>query len=173
MSIASTANWVGPVAPRQLLAPTPYAFCRREHGTRKNLSENLTFSNGLSGQGESMSLEARRLLKADQRIGQAEKGQIAPGELVPANDEPPIAIKPGVQPFHHPAPWTLARLPQGLMGQLLGSCRMAVIAVPPIGAYLLGIAARLHLIQGALVAIAGVRPQMPWGCLIGRGTADD
>ncbi len=50
-----------------------------------------------------MSLEARRLLKADQRIGQAEKGQIAPGELVPANDEPPIMVEPGVQPFNDPA----------------------------------------------------------------------
>src|SRR2546427_9933708 len=46
--------------------------------TIKNLSENLTFSNGLSGQAESMSLEARRLLKADQRIGQPEKGEEAP-----------------------------------------------------------------------------------------------
>src|SRR5258707_2649523 len=110
----------------------------RVHGTRKNLSENLTFSNGLSGQGESMSLEARRLLKADQRIGQAEKGQIAPGELVPPNDEPPIAIKPGVQPFHHPAPRTLARLPLGSLGQLLSRRPMAVIAVPPIGAHMLG-----------------------------------
>src|SRR5271167_3481213 len=62
----------------------------------KNLSENLTFSMGLSGQGKSTSLEARRLLKADQRIGQAEKGQIARGELVPANDEPPIVVEPSM-----------------------------------------------------------------------------
>src|SRR6266581_3811750 len=78
-----------------------------------NLSGNRLSSIGLSGQGKSTSLEARRLLEADQRIGQAEKGQMAPGELVPPNDEPPIAIQPGVQPFHHPAPRTLAQLPRG------------------------------------------------------------
>jgi hypothetical protein len=49
------------------------------------------------------SLEARRLLEADQRIGQAEKGLIASWELVPANDEPPMVIEPGMQPFNNPA----------------------------------------------------------------------
>jgi hypothetical protein len=74
-----------------------------------NLSENLPFSIGLSSQGKSTSLEARRLLEADQRIGQTEKGQIAPGELVPANDEPPIVVQPSVQPLHYPAPRTLVQ----------------------------------------------------------------
>src|SRR5216683_7826308 len=110
-----------------------------------NLSGNRSSPFGLSSQGKSTSLEARRLLKADQGISQAEKGQIAPGELVPANDEPPIMVEPGVQPFHHPTPWALAQLPLGSLGQLLRGGRVAVIAVPPIGTHMLGIAARFHL----------------------------
>src|SRR5713226_2715322 len=136
------------------LPSTSSAACSSR--TPMNLSGNQLSSIGLSGQGKSTSLEARRLLEANQRIGQTEKGQIAPGELVPPNDEPPIAIKPGVQPFHHPAPRTIARLPQGFLGQLLSCRRIAVIAVPPIGAHMLGIAARLHLAQRALVVIASV-----------------
>src|SRR6266849_8253976 len=129
-------------------------------GTHKNLSENRSSSIGLSRQGRSTSLEASRLLKADQGIGQTEKGQIAAGELVPANDEPSIVIEPGMQPFHYPAPGTLAWLPLSSVRQLLGSRRMAVIAVPPIGAHMLAIATCLHLAQCALVVIARIQAQM-------------
>jgi hypothetical protein len=79
-----------------------YVLERVEGLTPMNLSENLPFSIGLSSQGKSTSLEARRLLEADQRIGQTEKGQIAPGELVPANDEPPIVLQPSVPPLNDP-----------------------------------------------------------------------
>ncbi len=82
-------------------------------------------------------------------------------------------IEPGMQPFHHPAPGTLARLPQGLVRQLLRGGRVAVIAVPPIGTHMLDVAARLHLAQCALVVIAGIQAQMLRVCLIGLGTGDD
>src|SRR5450759_4903158 len=112
-----------------------------------NLSENLSSSLGLRRQGKSTSPEARCLLKAEQDVGQAEKGQIAPGELVPTNKEPPVAVEPDMQPFHHPAPRTLARLPLGGLGELIGSGPMAVIAVPPIGAHMRDVVACLHFAQ--------------------------
>ncbi len=79
-----------------------------------NLSENLPFSIGLSSQRKSTSLEAHHLLEADQRIGQTEKGQIIPGELVPLNDKPPIVVQPSVQPLHYPVPLTLVQTAIGI-----------------------------------------------------------
>ena len=52
-----------------------YVLERVASSTPMNLSENLPFSIGLSSQGKSTSLEARRLLEADQRIGQQRKAR--------------------------------------------------------------------------------------------------
>lgn len=84
------------------------------------------------------------MLKANERIGQAQQGERAMSVFVPADQEPSEMIEPSIQGLDDPVSRRLARL-WLTEGQLLGGGGLTMIGVPPVGAHMYPVA---HLLSG-------------------------